>query len=219
MMMDRRRLLLIAVGFEGGLVLLAWGLGAWLGTPAFGALRLTWPGALWGAAASLPLLASLALAIRSDWPPFARLRRMIHRIVSELFVSCTVADIALISALAGIGEEALFRGVVQPYLTGTVDLWAAIAVTSVAFGLAHYLSLAYAIYAAVVSAWLGFLLIAFDNLLVPITVHALYDFLALTYLVHIRPPKFAPGVRAPGAADSESASDQTVGRPEEISGL
>jgi membrane protease YdiL (CAAX protease family) len=216
--MNRRRLLLIAVGFEGGLVLVAWGLGAWLGTPAFGLLRLTWQGALWGTAASVPLLASLALVIRSEWPPFARFRLMIHRIVSELFSSCTVGDIALISVLAGIGEEALFRGVMQPYLTGSVGLWVAIAVTSVAFGLAHYLSLTYAIYAAVISAWLGFLLVTFDNLLVPITVHALYDFLALTYLVHIRPSKAAPGAEAPSTGGSKMAADQKGGSPEERSG-
>jgi hypothetical protein len=100
---------------------------------------------------------------------------------------CSLLDLALISALAGIGEEALFRGVMQTGLVPVVGLPAAVALTSVAFGLAHYLSLTYAAYAALVSVYLGVLLVYTDNLLVPVIAHAAYDFVALVYLTRVRP--------------------------------
>ena len=58
---------------------------------------------------------------------------------------------------------------------------------SVLFGLAHPITPAYAVLAAMIGVYLGWLWLAFDkNLLVPITAHALYDFLALIYLVRTR---------------------------------
>jgi hypothetical protein len=54
------------------------------------------------------------------------------------------------------------------------------------FGLAHFISLMYAVLAALIGLYLGILFIAFDNLAVPVIVHALYDFVALTYLVRMR---------------------------------
>ncbi len=185
--MERRSLLLIAVAFEGGLILLAWGLGAVLATPPFGGLRLTWQAAGYGVLAGLPLLAGLAVVSRSRWPPLARLRQTVDDVVTHLFAGCTLFDLALISALAGIGEEALFRGVMQPALTPAVGLWPAVALTGIVFGLAHYLSFTYAAYATVVGVYLGVLMAAFDTLLVPIVTHAAYDFAALVYLVHLRP--------------------------------
>ena len=97
-------------------------------------------------------------------------------------------DLALISALAGLGEELLFRGVLQTVLAGAVGLGLAVALTSIVFGLAHFISFTYAAYATVVGVYLGVLLIVFGNLLVPVVAHAAYDFLALVYLVYFRPP-------------------------------
>jgi membrane protease YdiL (CAAX protease family) len=129
-----------------------------------------------------------ALALRSRWPPLVRLREMIRHVVAELFARFTVADLAIVSVLAGIGEEALFRGFLQTALAGRLGTWTAVAVTSLLFGLAHFVSLTYAVYAAAVGVYLGVLLVVCDNLLVPVVVHAVFDFGALTYLVHVRRP-------------------------------
>jgi uncharacterized protein len=45
----------------------------------------------------------------------------------------------------------------------------------------------YAMLAGVIGLYLGWLWMATGELLLPIAVHALYDFLALVYLVKIRP--------------------------------
>ncbi|NBC18684.1 MAG: CPBP family intramembrane metalloprotease [Bacteroidetes bacterium] len=184
--MEHRHIVVLAIAVEGGLVLLAWGLGALLGVPAFQGWHLTGPAVAWGLLACGPMLAALALAVRSSWPPLVRLRRTMDEFTDRLS-RCTLLDLAVISALAGIGEEALFRGVMQTGLVPVVGLSGAIALTSVAFGLAHYLSLTYAAYAALVSVYLGALLVYTDNLLVPVLAHAAYDFVALVYLTRVRP--------------------------------
>ena len=97
-------------------------------------------------------------------------------------------DMVLIAALAGLGEEVFFRGVMQTALAGSVGVWAAVALASVVFGLAHFLTLTYAVYATVIGVYLGALLIVSGNLLVPILAHAVYDLLALVYLVYVRLP-------------------------------
>jgi hypothetical protein len=184
--MEHRHLVVWAITVEGGLVLLAWGLGVLFGVPAFHHLHLAGSAVVWGFVACGPMLVGLVLALRSSWPPLVRLRRRMDEF-AELLSQCTLLDLAVISALAGIGEEALFRGVMQTGLEPVVGLPAAIVLTSVVFGLAHYLSLTYAAYAALVSVYLGVLLVYTDNLLVPVLAHAVYDFIALVYLTRMRP--------------------------------
>ena len=193
----RRQLLLIAIVVEGGLVLLAWGLGAVVGTPAFDPLHLSWAATGFGLLASVPMLGGLVGVLRSQWPPLVRFRSHIDEVVAPLFANSPLIDLAVISALAGLGEELLFRGVLQTVLAGTVGLWLAVALTSIVFGLAHFISFTYAAYATVVGVYLGVLLIVFENLLVPVLAHVTYDFVALVYLIYVRPP--ANGFEAHGA--------------------
>ncbi len=54
---------------------------------------------------------------------------------------------------------------------------------SILFGLAHPLTTGYAVMAAIFGVYLGLLWLWSGNLLVAITAHAIYDFLALLYLV------------------------------------
>jgi membrane protease YdiL (CAAX protease family) len=93
-------------------------------------------------------------------------------------------DLAVISALAGLGEEMLFRGVVQTLIErASGSPWLAVAAASVLFGLAHPITRTYAVLAALIGVYLGWLFLANGNLLVPIVAHAAYDFVALVYLL------------------------------------
>ena len=56
----------------------------------------------------------------------------------------------------------------------------------------HSVTLTYALLAACIGLYLGAIWLATGNLLVPITSHALYDFLAFVYLVQIRKSKAIP---------------------------
>ena len=60
-------------------------------------------------------------------------------------------------------------------------------VLSLLFGLAHALTRTYAVLATLVGFYLGFLFWLTGNLLAPILAHAVYDFVALVYLVGTTP--------------------------------
>ena len=67
----------------------------------------------------------------------------------------------------------------RPRCSTDVRAWAAVAISATLFGLAHFLSATYAVIAALVGAYLGWLHLVSGNLLVPIVAHAVYDLVAL----------------------------------------
>jgi len=173
-----------ALAVEGGLVFVALGLGWLFALSPLGQIDWTFRAAWLALAAATPMIAALVLMTR--WPvgPFAELEDVVRRAIVPLFRSCTLLDLAVISALAGLGEELLFRGVVQAGLErASGSTWLALVAASVLFGLAHPITPAYAVLAGLIGAYLGWLLLATDNLLVPIVTHAAYDFVALVYLL------------------------------------
>jgi membrane protease YdiL (CAAX protease family) len=187
----RARLVALVTLFEGGLALLAWG-AAWLfDEPLWQGLRWGAADAARGAAAAVPMLAVFWLCLRVRLPPLVRIRRLCEEYIRPLFAPCTAAELALLAALAGLGEEALFRGVLQAVLARTLAAWAAVAVTSAVFGLLHALTPTYALFAGLLSAYLGVVWLHTGNLLVVVVAHGLYDFVALLYLA--RGPALGPG--------------------------
>ena len=168
-------------------MLLALALGWWLEVAPFGRLRWTWGGLAGGIAATAPLLLGLAWCLRTTWPPAVRLVQIVERRIAPLFAGAGPAAIVLVAVLAGIGEEVLFRGVVQPALGRHLPLAAAVALTAALFGVAHWITPAYALLAGLVGIYLGLLLAWSGNLLIPIVAHALYDVVALTLLVRVKP--------------------------------
>ena len=180
--MSRKTLLIVAVLTEGGLFL-------------FGLLLVGGPQALaskfelsWNATASalvlcFPMLAALYFAIRSDWVPLSQLRTELDEKVTLLFANLKIPDLALIAFLAGVGEELFFRGWLQGSLTNRFDVWIGILIASAIFGFAHYLSPTYAIYAGLTGIYLGMIYQVSGNLYIVMAIHALYDFIALVYLV------------------------------------
>lgn len=177
--MNRGTLLRLAVGVEGGLFLLAVGVGALLDAPPLRLIR--WHAGVIAVSvgATVPLLVGLALLLqrRPSW--LEGLLRIVQRELQPLFAASTRMDLLLVSLLAGLGEETLFRGLIQPLLEARLPLVPALLVTNLLFGLAHPLSRAYVLSAAGIGLYLSWLQVASGNLLLPILVHALYDFGAL----------------------------------------
>jgi membrane protease YdiL (CAAX protease family) len=106
-------------------------------------------------------------------PIISSVRKTITGDIRALFASTTVVDICIISLLAGLTEELLFRGVIQAK-------WGIIA-ASILFGLLHAVSPAYLL-ATVIGFYIGLLYYIFQSLLIPIQLHCVYDFGALIYL-------------------------------------
>jgi membrane protease YdiL (CAAX protease family) len=82
-----------------------------------------------------------------------------------------------------------FRGVLQEAAGRWTHLAVAVAAVSVAFGLLHALTPTYAVLATLLGVYLGVVQAASGNLLVVIIAHALYDFVALVYLVRVPPSR------------------------------
>jgi uncharacterized protein len=172
---------------EAALGVVALAVGALVHVPPFATLTWNLRGLAAGIAATAPLLLLLAWCLRTRFAPIARLLRTVQARAAPLFAGETAMAIALVATLAGVGEEALFRGVMQTALLTRLPAWAAVAVTAATFGLAHALTLTYAVLAALIGGYLGWLHIASGNLLVPILAHALYDFIALQLLLRVKP--------------------------------
>ncbi|MDL0430454.1 CPBP family intramembrane metalloprotease [Marinobacter sp. TBZ242] len=84
-----------------------------------------------------------------------------------------------LSALAGVGEELLFRGAIQSWLAQYVPAVVAIVAASVLFGLVHYLSFTYFIVATGLGLVLGTAYMLTDSLLLVMVWHGVYDMIAL----------------------------------------
>jgi membrane protease YdiL (CAAX protease family) len=173
----------LVAAFEGSLAGLAWGLGWLLGQPPFEHFSWSRRDALLGLLASLPLLAAFVLMLLFPIGPFARIKHFCDKVIGPMFAGCTLPSLAGISGMAGIGEEMLFRGVLQPVFERSLGLWLALLATNLLFGLLHPITAMYIVVAALFGAYLGCLYWLSDNLLLVMVTHAVYDFVVLGYLV------------------------------------
>ncbi len=182
----------VACLFEAALLGAA-ALGRWLpGLPVFGQLTLTWEDAGVGLVGSLPLVCLFLWALRSRRRGLVEIREFLERTVRPIFEKWSLLQIGLISALAGIGEEMLFRGLAQGWLEGVMARPAALIVASVLFGLCHLITPLYGALAAGIGFYLGLMFMVTGNLLGPVLCHATYDFIALVYFLRCRT---APGAK------------------------
>lgn len=167
--------------FEGGLLPLAWGLAWLLELP----LSLS-PGMLavgLGILATLPMWWLLRWARALDHPVTKELFEWVENNLLPLFRGATNWQLAAIAVLAGLGEELLFRGVIQQALQQWLGPWTGLLLASLVFGAAHWVSRAYMIFACLMGLYLGLLYWLSGDLLIAVIVHALYDFIALRLLL------------------------------------
>lgn len=140
----------------------------------------SWTALMWG---SLSAIALFLVILGFEHLPFDPLRSIQNRIIATIgkaLAQCNLLELALISLLAGLGEEVLFRGFLMVWLESLGGYWVGLGLSSILFGLAHYINWVNVILTGVVGLFLGWLFDATGerNLLAPIVCHALYDFLA-----------------------------------------
>lgn len=151
---------------------------AWDFAPAAARLQAT----LFGLLATIPPLAALAWSQRATWRPLVGLRLMVEERIVPWFRQSRWWELAALSIAAGVGEELLFRGLLQDAWTAQVGPIAGLVFASVAFGFGHALSRTYFVLATLMGAYLGLVYWIAGDLLAPIIVHAAYDFVALIWL-------------------------------------
>jgi membrane protease YdiL (CAAX protease family) len=111
-----------------------------------------------------------------SWPGES-LRNVCRVIVHPLFEHVSVWQILLVSTLAGLAEEFLFRGVLQVLI--------GLPAASVLFGMVHVGGrgfVGYGVWAAIIGAFFGWLMHITGGLAAPVVAHAVYDALALAYV-------------------------------------
>jgi membrane protease YdiL (CAAX protease family) len=119
--------------------------------------------------------------------PLRKLRDKAQHLILAMFGGASILQLAVVALAAGVGEELLFRGLIQAGLSrligGPHAPLIGLAIASVVFGVCHWLDTTYAVLAGLAGAYFGWLLLVSGSLWTPIVAHATYDFLALAYLV------------------------------------
>jgi membrane protease YdiL (CAAX protease family) len=179
--------LIAALAFEGLLIPLALGLALLFGMEPWADFHASPAMLLAALAATVPPLAALALTIRLHPAWLQQIDGMLRDLVGMLFRGHGRIAVILVAALAGLGEELLFRGVIQVWLVEFGGPVPGLVLASLIFGLAHYVTNAYFVAASLMGLYLGSLFQFSGNLLVPSLVHALYDWIAIEYLLRQRP--------------------------------
>ena len=185
----RADFLRLAFLFEGGLVGLAFGLDMLLPRPEsarslaqqLAAFDLRAFG--WGMLATLPMIVFYVLAEKSNWGPLRRIREFLIEELGPALLMCRWYDFVWIALLAGLGEELVFRGALQP----RIGLIAA----SVLFGFVHSITPAYIVLAGAIGFFLGWVTQATGNLWPAILAHGLYDLFAFVMITRMARRRFA----------------------------
>jgi hypothetical protein len=159
--------------------------GRWLGISPSERLRPT-PGSLAiGILAAVPLLLGLRWTLTTSTKSMRRLVALVLEQLGPLLASRSPVELVLLAALAGLAEEMLFRGVMQIGLARLLPDGVALGVASAVFGLAHFITPAYALLAGLAGLYLGGLFLLQGNLVAPIVAHAVYDVVALTCVARL----------------------------------
>jgi membrane protease YdiL (CAAX protease family) len=182
----------MAVLVEGGIGLVAIVVAWLLRVPLSEQFPPTRP-ALWqamgrGLLVTLPMLAMFLWLVHSSVDACRHLREQVEWLIREMFPSRSVAQFALVAVLAGVGEELLFRGVIQYLAIEWTTPIAGLVLASAVFGLAHALSKLYFLIAAFIGLCFGWLALHYHDLVAPMVAHSVYDFVALVYLSRLTAP-------------------------------
>lgn len=179
----RRGFLNLAALFEGATLLAGLILGWITGVLQPHTIRLNLADVGWGLLAVGPMLGLLVIA--------RGLRQQVTELVGQPLARCRWYDLAALALLAGLSEELLFRGVLEPWLDQWTP-WLGCVVASLLFGLAHALSPTYFLFATLIGIYFSLLnrgwpdasgSLESANLLRPIVAHAAYDFIAFLVIV------------------------------------
>jgi uncharacterized protein len=138
-----------------------------------------------GLAVTLPMLAVFWWLMHWNRPTVRQLREQVEWLVGEMFPMANPGQLALVAVLAGVGEELLFRGVIQTKLIDWTNPLAGLVIGSLLFGAAHALSKLYFVLATLIGLCFGWMVLHYNDLVAPMVAHSVYDFVALLYLSNI----------------------------------
>jgi len=141
-----------------------------------------------GLLSCLPLFAVVGIleVLEPRFPALARVSAATQQAVLSLlgpyprWGNAIIASI-LVGCAAGLGEEMLFRGVLQSAAVQKLGSTGGIVVASLLFGAVHLSTALYAVIACIAGLYFGSLYAWTGNLAIPLICHGVYDALALLW--------------------------------------
>jgi uncharacterized protein len=182
---DPERFFKNACLFEAALIVVAVVLGWLSGINPFATLHYSESAIIYGLLGTIPLFLLFLLLEQLTADSVVTIRRLLLETLGPSLYRYHWTDLFILATIAGISEEILFRGVIQPWMESSWGLTVGLVGSNILFGLVHAVTPLYAVLATLVGIYLG---LSLDyggdrNLLTPIIIHGLYDFLAFLALM------------------------------------
>jgi membrane protease YdiL (CAAX protease family) len=173
--------------FEASLVLVAVFLGWVADIDPFENIYFSESVVAYGVIGTAPLFLMFLALEQMQGKSVANIRKLLLNTLGPGLHRYHWTDLFILAAIAGVSEELLFRGVIQPWIETSWGITAGLIGSNIVFGLVHAVTPLYAVLAAVVGIYLG---LSLDyggdrNLLIPIIIHGFYDFLAFVALMRV----------------------------------
>lgn len=174
--------------FEGSLIIVALLLGWIMDINPFAELYFSETALIIGILGTAPLFMLFLATQQLPQRSFVAIRDLLLKTLAPQLHQRHWTDLLLLASIAGVSEELLFRGVLQPIMTVWWGSIAGLLVSNIVFGLAHAVTPLYAILVTMVGVYLSLSMTIHSgesNLLIPIVIHSLYDFLAFIALLRL----------------------------------
>lgn len=182
---DSRIFFKTACYFEASLLLVALILGWLTDIDPFASLAFSDKGLAEGLLATLPLIIILFAIQQLPYEPLQKIMALLQETLGAYLYKRHWTDLLILATIAGFSEEVLFRGFLQPWLENAWNTTAGLIVSNLVFALVHAVTPLYALLALLIGLYLGIFL-DFEGerkLLVPIVIHAVYDFVAFIVIL------------------------------------
>ena len=171
--------------FEASLILVAVFLGWVAGIDPFENIYFSETAIAFGLIGTAPLFLMFLALEKVQGESVVNIRKLLLNTLGPGLHRYHWTDLLILAAIAGVSEELLFRGVIQPWIETSWGISAGLILSNIVFGLVHAVTPLYAVLAALVGIYLG---LSLDyggerNLLTPIIIHGFYDFLAFLALM------------------------------------
>lgn len=173
--------------FEASLIIVAIILGWIAGIDPFINLNFSTKIIAYGFIGTVPLFLMFLLMEQIQGQSVMQIRKFLLNTLGPNLHHYHWTNLLLLGSIAGISEEILFRGVLQPWIEASWGVTAGLFGSNIIFGLVHSVTPLYAVLAGLVGVYLG---LAMDfggdrALVTPIIIHSLYDFLAFIALMRL----------------------------------
>jgi uncharacterized protein len=177
---NHREFLNMAFWFEGSMIGVAWLIGWFVNVDPFSNFSVDGTALFFGIVGTLPLILLFLLFYRYPVGPLHPIKNSLLEILGPVLSRCGWHELVILAVVAGVSEEILFRGLLQPWLEGIAGPPGGLILSNVIFGLLHWLTPMYALIAGLIGFYLAFMMdiTGSRQLLTPIVIHSLYDFLA-----------------------------------------